>query len=821
MQPFANLFSRLKPTPCSARSGGSRPSANVKARTTGGGSVSGALPVKSKAREAKAAKAKAKAAAEPGLNGNARAGGDTAGMSPDDADMINMFMEKISSFQTMSVSSSEESVFAQWSKEIISSMSETKRDIAAKKKSLKRRKDESVTEVCNALESCSDKLGGYIDVVKKLANANVEGKLVYDAMVAMSDINFDQNIWMRAVRASAFDTLKVARWPDFFAEVWDMSHKHAPDGNAFFVLLASQLLQRLVKALQTNKPFTADTLAYLKGFVDCMVQHADKTVPEGMSLAEHQGILSSVRAVLDFASAPSTVLEAVTSLKDKAHFAAQALGLPQGKKVVEAAMANAEAKSTSCEAMKDVDAADIALTQSGLCVLQAAFSSGLGHCFTAEHGVFVSKTLAAVDPKGTKAFKGLKGADRERHMNVVSKARRAVTSVVVAHVHQELLPFVRQYNQALRGSADIPTDPLLKDTSCLLSLSDRASDVHEEVVRCLKQISELLHDCSSKLGRSEDGSQIDISAGDAAAIKKETLSKFQATTVAFSACVDSLLKGNDVTEQVDISALRNLEAELKEVSDTFIDGVDVRLQHGVSSTVTDAVNSILKVIPNLITDDVKVDFKTFRDDAEQCLLFSTVLPEEGGGQVVQRGIELLLLIANSVEALMVSKAKDESDKDKFATDAKFISACAKLQSADMACLGQLNAFANATLSEQNLNAVIARQEELQKLSATLFDKVAARCREMFAKVTLQASETELAEEILKIEKFTDIVVDRVKHFFPMEMTKTIATQARFLEEGMAFTRECASAMDMDVARLLDLTAYEALYRDAIKWLLLC
>ena len=781
-------------------------------------------PIKSKIRESKpkaTSKARATRASgqgddvEPSASANLKRGVE---MSADDAEVISKFHETISRFQKMSAPSSEETVFIQWTKETVAAIQEAKKEVATKKKSLKRRKDDT-SQLCKALEEISDTLAGYIDVIKKLVNANVEGQQLYDTMVAAEDLQFDQNIWMRAVRAAAFDVLKVARWPDFFQNVWEMSNRHARDGKGFFVLLASQLLQRLLKALQTNKPFTPESLAYVRGFVDALTQHPEKTLPADMELSEHQNILSSVRAVLDFASAPSTVIAAAASLKDKAHFAAQALLLPQGKKLVEAAVANAEAKSASSEAMKDVDTADAALTQSGLCALQAAMATaGLGHCFNADHGEFVSKTLATLDSKGSK--KGLKGADRERHQNVMTKARFSVTVIIAAHVHQELLPYVHQYEQALKGNADIPTNPLLTDTSCLLNLSDKAADVHADVVRGLKQLSELLHGCSFKFGRSAGDGETNITAGDAAAIKKDSSSKFKTITDAFSMFVENLVKNKAVCEQADISFLRGLDTELKDAAKTFNEGVDARLQHGVSNTVTEAVSSILKMIPDLIADDVKVDFQTFRTEAEQCLLFSTVLPEEGSGSVVHHGIQDALLFTNVVETYVACKKTGETE-DSFDVQAKFISACAKLDDSGMHKLSQMNDFANKVLCEDTVNALRARCADLQKSSKVMFDKVAALCQGMFEKVSLQPSALEMTDEVLKIEKYDDIMTERIKQLFPMELTKDIATQARFLEEGMTFARERANAMDMDVACLVNLTSHEALYRDAIKWLPLC
>ena len=191
-----------------------------------------------------------------------------------------------------------------------------------------------------------------------------------------------------------------------------MCEDHCSD-SSFFSLLASQLCQRLVKALPAAK-FSADSLNHLKSFINSAIEHASKTLPNQWESDDHAQVLGAVRDLLDFSAPPLTVIQAAGLLQhDEAsqHWAVTAFALPQGKKLIESAVANAKSKESLADVLSTLHSAETQLTASGLCAIDAPFLASLKGCFDSEHGKLISKIFQDLSDK---KMKSLKGDDRER-----------------------------------------------------------------------------------------------------------------------------------------------------------------------------------------------------------------------------------------------------------------------------------------------------------------------------------------------------------------------------------------------------------------------
>ena len=293
-------------------------------------------------------------------------------MTPDDQDVVDKYQLKLDDCKVLEAASHDEAMFAQWTKDKLATLQELKQQIYVKKKSLKRRKEDT-SLLSSALDGLTTDITNLCDLLKKLSAGTTEGRQLVEMLEGMPDVKAGPAIWMRAIRALAFANLKVMEWQSFFADTYVLCEKHAAD-EGFFSLLASQLLQRLIKAIAGSKAVTADTVATVKAFLDELATSGNigKTTPPGMSLDEHLGLINDLRTVLDFTASPSSVEAAIGRAKGhETHWATVAFALPQGKKVMDAAASNAINKGAISGILEKVEQAEIYLDKSGLCTVDA------------------------------------------------------------------------------------------------------------------------------------------------------------------------------------------------------------------------------------------------------------------------------------------------------------------------------------------------------------------------------------------------------------------------------------------------------------------
>ncbi|CAE7826717.1 secG, partial [Symbiodinium sp. KB8] len=199
------------------------------------------------------------------------------------------------------VASSDEAAFAQWGKDKLKVIQDVRGQMYSKKKSLKRRSSQMSDDLGDLLEDLMNKLSQVSDLVKKISAGCPEGRHVYEGLSKLCDeidVTASPPVWMRALRAMAFDNLKTKNWKEFFNDTWALCLQHlsgSSSDSSFFCLLSSQLLQRLIKAVPTSKGVTQESLAVVKSFADVMTEtsHVVKTLPSGMSHEHHARMLNA------------------------------------------------------------------------------------------------------------------------------------------------------------------------------------------------------------------------------------------------------------------------------------------------------------------------------------------------------------------------------------------------------------------------------------------------------------------------------------------------------------------------------------------------
>lgn len=144
--------------------------------------------------------------------------------------------------------------------------------------------------------------------------------------------------------------LKTAQFDSFFTVTWKTCEHHffGEDASVFFDLLASQIMQRLVKSAVGAKGGKLNT-QYVASFINEMVRCEANGDDQALDIAR------AVQAVLDPASAPERITEASLVIESSQHWLAKTFALENGKKVLRAAAGNAERRSEVNEIIMFLD----------------------------------------------------------------------------------------------------------------------------------------------------------------------------------------------------------------------------------------------------------------------------------------------------------------------------------------------------------------------------------------------------------------------------------------------------------------------------------
>ena len=126
------------------------------------------------------------------------------------------------------------------------------------------------------------------------------------------------------------------------------------DGSEYFILLTSQLMQRLVKNVQK---VSWTSLEFLVGFVEAM-SAASNTV---LTTEHDREAFKYVQAIISKASSPTLVKEAVPAFSKSSYlfenWMVQAFNLQNGKKILSFAEENADSRESQSQTIGAISAA--------------------------------------------------------------------------------------------------------------------------------------------------------------------------------------------------------------------------------------------------------------------------------------------------------------------------------------------------------------------------------------------------------------------------------------------------------------------------------
>ena len=199
----------------------------------------------------------------------------------------------------------------------------------------------------------------------------------------------------------------------FFDDTYAKCQAHlGAAGHNYFALLASQLSQRLVKSIRGGlKPGTEHTKILAK-FVSVMFSRlqtitADGSGAENTDGAEYRAVRAA-KVILDLKSPPSAVMEAKDVFDSKSpnhvdHWLVNAMILDRGKKVLDAAVANAKSREMQAGVL-DIISEGIEKLEKADLLSEAVFEKGddvARSLFTAEYGKMVGTIEKVLHEPGT------------------------------------------------------------------------------------------------------------------------------------------------------------------------------------------------------------------------------------------------------------------------------------------------------------------------------------------------------------------------------------------------------------------------------------
>ena len=795
-QPFASLFARLKPI-------NAQPKAKQAAQPK----------PKSKARAAtNKASSRESTAKQP------RVVVDPDTMQSDDKEIVNKFSPLVIQLKVLDPPSHDEAGFTKWSKERVQALQDLRNQIYTKYKSLKRRKDTSV-ELTSSLEATLDDLASLSELLRKLAAGNPEGKHMYEKLEQMDDVQACPAIWLRAVRAAAFEDLKFMHFQQFFVQTHSLCKKHDNQEPGFFPMLASQLLQRLVKALQLPKGgvVVAETVGNIKNFVDVMVDesHIHKTQPDDIPLDKHTEVMLSLKSILDFSSPPKVVLNSLQIIKSSSqHWAAMVFVLPQGKKIIEAASLNATNKESLEGVLGVLKNADSFLHKSGLCTINAAFSVGLKSCFDGDHGDQMSALLSDLSAK---EFKVLKGADKDKLSRVQALSHRAVEAIVFAAVQHDVIPYMRTLLSGISNGDAIDTGiMMLNSESALLHLSDKCGHGQEVLLERFKDLSDFANSMVAKLCGSapellsdRDVRSLHFTWGIKATLCADALGT--CASKAQEACPDA-------TQNVQ-ELLCQFQTTTKEVDEAIKACLKNHLTDKSHAGVQECFAALMKVVRSNgadVSDDAVQDF---RSKSESAGLVSTVLGEEEGA-IVRTAIEAASLLFSCAVEYGVHVADVAASTSGHVQTLEFIKHELKLSQVD--CVGAVQSLRAKVqvVDDGDVSCMQSLMDAMRKVRETEYGQIVHECHADLNSAFVEDAVVEIPEDLAKIDTYEGITkaFDQVRQHFSVAATKDISQKAEVLENCIRNAKKVAEIMDVPVENVVNLAKYEASYRSMIRWL---
>ncbi|CAE7224018.1 unnamed protein product, partial [Symbiodinium sp. CCMP2456] len=759
VHPFADLFGRLKSSvakakPAPAKPAGTKPSPSA-AKAKGLNRNKRGTDPDGEGVAPTASNKATRVAADP------KPGQDVS-LSHDDEESLAKFTEQANAFLDLrAVDADDDAAFTAWSKDKLQSMMLLKTQINNKKKSLNRRSNKA-SNLGPSLDELLVNLNTIIDFVRKLSAGTVEGRRLYDAMGEIEDLLVCSTIWKRVLRAVAFDALKLAQWDTFFTETHELCVNHIVDHAMFFQLLASQLLQRLLKAIPMCKPITGETTSYIRAFVLVAINHSAKTQSTGWTADDHLDFLKSIKDVADFSTPPTVVKNAIARLKmddgGEKHWAASSFQLPQGKKLFEAAIANATHKESQAGVLDVLHHAEEHLERSGLCTFETPFMVTVKSWFNASHGDMISESLRSLTDKKMKV---LKGADKEKLDRVLLMARNGAVAIILAFVNFEMLPYMNTWASELRERKP-STDSMMSSSSCVMHLADASGHGQESLVEMIKDIAAFMTSTSEKIGSS------DTTAENLSTLPTTWAVKTKAMIASLAACAAKAAVGEQADDLVD----RAKSASAKLYSTILGDDVGKSVLTGV-----DAISTLVTAM----VAETSLDQLAAAGDADE--------------HAVDIQTHELIRSARKLEELTVEKLTTS--------------------------VSELNGANDNTLSPDTLSNLGSICQRLIKRGQHEFDSIAKRCKDMLSKSVISDSDVEIPEFVQLLESYDQLDCAKIKDAFDLTAASNITSQITALGSAIDRVKELATLLVMDASEIVELKNFEAAYRNGIKWMGTC
>ena len=203
----------------------------------------------------------------------------------------------------------------------------------------------------------------------------------------------------------ACQDIKLANWKNFFEDTYSKCRLHLDDdGHKFFVLLASQTVQKLVKAVGGGTKPGPDHTKHLLGFVNQMHERLETITPDGSGNEDAESqeykVVEALRAVIDIKAPPGKVLEAKDMFEKDSdlseHWLVKAMSLDRGRKILEMAVANAKNREMQCEVLTSLSESLSKLEKAGLLSEEILQDDKAKTRFSAEYGKLVAEADKAL-----------------------------------------------------------------------------------------------------------------------------------------------------------------------------------------------------------------------------------------------------------------------------------------------------------------------------------------------------------------------------------------------------------------------------------------
>lgn len=592
----------------------------------------------------------------------------TGTMSPEDVEIVSGFQDQLDVLARLDVASGvDDASFNSWTKTHLSKLSELKGTISTKKKSLGRRKTGDTQEVVDCLQAIIVQITDVFDFLRMFNSSSTNGgREVIETLVKLVDaenVYPSPGLWERALKVEAMEDLKVAQFDGFFNKTYNMciDKLGKESGGNFFVswpwqrvetfvtcrgcggdvrgsvaefsfqvLLASQILQKLVKGVNAVK-ITQDSLQFLHGYLEEMWAQRLKVLDGKCD--EEEDALSAVKLLVDMTSPPGQVLSVC-----ERHFAktgttsASWILAPftheRGRRILEAIRENAKKRSNQSSILEELDKQTKAIESKHLLDIETSITVGNAKAFSAEYGKLLKdshKTLVS------QAAKALKGNDKQMLDKLKDVLQSAIVTVVEAFFTYNVIPFMIALSKAAANKS-------VEDLPMSLNILDDKSAVST----CLFQVGNTLE------SKSVNGAIVFAKSLQLFASKVQDALKGTIKAVDCQKAIETWNSSTcDVLKQFPD---RDSDTRLKDAIAQLSSSAHSILQLNVGTEASEYILKCMKIAHlvgqgNYETgEETKQELKMFDEHIEKAKLMSSVMDD---GQNIRSGMDIIKMSVHS------------------------------------------------------------------------------------------------------------------------------------------------------------------------------